>query len=67
MIYTTVQGDILDSVVSRFYGETRGYVEKVLAANRHLAEAGEIYEAGIKIKLPDITEQTEVKEISIWD
>lgn len=67
MIYTTVQGDVLDSIVHRFYGKTRGYVEKVLEANRHLADLGDVYDADIKIKLPDISEQTEVKEISIWD
>ncbi|MFK7827942.1 MAG: tail protein X [Oligoflexales bacterium] len=66
--YITKDQDTLDEVVFRYYGETKGYLEKVLAENRHLAGKGDFYKAGIIIKLPDIDVPKKTKKtLSLWD
>ena len=53
MTYTTRQDDMLDDIVSRYYGETaNGLVEKVLEANSGLAAYGPVLPAGLEITLP---------------
>lgn len=53
-IYTTKQNDVIDDVVSRFYGDTKnGIVELVLEANRGLADLGPVLPAGVVVTLPD--------------
>ena len=67
MTYVTKQGDVLDEIVFKYYGRTSGYVEMVLAENRHLAELGPVYKADVAIVLPTITANAEIKtEITIW-
>lgn len=68
MIYETIQGEMLDEIVFRYYGKADGYVEKVLEANRHLADLGPIYEAGVNIHLPEIkSEREKPLPITLWD
>ena len=67
MIYSTKDGDVLDEIVFRYYGKTAGYVERVLAANRHLADRGAIYPADVQIVLPDIRTENVTAEVTIWD
>jgi phage tail protein X len=52
--YITKDGDVLDSICWKYYGKTSGMLEKVLEANRHLAELGAIFSASVKIILPDL-------------
>lgn len=53
MTYITKQGDILDDVVARYYGDTSNrVVELVLEANRGLADHGPILPPNIEIELP---------------
>lgn len=66
MIYTTIEGDLLDYICWKYYGKTSNYVEKVLAANPHLAEYGAILPAGIKIFLPVINELKSSQKIKLW-
>lgn len=66
MIYTTIEGDMLDYICWKYYGKTSNYVEKVLAANTHLAEYGTILPAGIKIFLPVIDEPKSLQKIKLW-
>lgn len=52
--YLSKQGDVLDDIVFRFYGDTiGGIVEQVLEANQGLAELGPVITEGITINLPD--------------
>lgn len=52
--YQTRTGDVLDDVVSRYYGrQDNGLVELVLEANRGLADNGPTLPAGLTITLPD--------------
>ena len=64
--YTTKDGDVLDEICWKYYGSTSGTVEKVLEANRHLAELGSIFAAGIKIILPDLAQEEETESVKLW-
>ena len=64
--YVTKDGDVLDAICWKYYGSTTGVVEKVLEANRHLAELGSIFAAGVKIILPDLTLGTEAESVKLW-
>ncbi len=64
--YTTKDGDVLDAICWKYYGNTTGVVEKVLQANRHLAELGAIFSAGVKIVLPDLAQEEETESVKLW-
>ena len=64
--YVTKDGDVLDAICWKYYGSTTGMVEKVLEANRHLAELGSIFAAGVKIILPDLTQEEETESVKLW-
>lgn len=64
--YITKDGDVLDAICFKYYGSTSGVVEKVLEANRHLAELGAIFAAGTKIVLPDLTPEEETESVKLW-
>lgn len=64
--YVTKDGDVLDAICWKYYGSTTGIVEKVLEANRHLAELGAIFSAGVKIILPDLTLAEEAESVKLW-
>ncbi len=64
--YITKDGDVLDAICWKYYGSTSGTVEKVLEANRHLAELGSIFAAGVKIILPDLTQEEETESVKLW-
>jgi len=64
--YVTKDGDVLDTICWKYYGSTTGVVEKVLEANRHLAELGSIFAAGVKIILPDLTQEEETESVKLW-
>ncbi len=64
--YITKDGDVLDLICWKYYGSTSGTVEKVLEANRHLANLDAVFAAGIKIILPDLTKTEEEKSIKLW-
>ena len=64
--YITKDGDVLDFICWKYYGKTSGVLEKVLEANRHLAELGSIFTAGVKIILPDLTQEEETESVKLW-
>ncbi len=64
--YVTKDGDVLDAICWKYYGNTSGTVEKVLEANRHLAELGSIFAAGVKIVLPDLSQEEETESVKLW-
>ena len=64
--YVTKDGDVLDAICWKYYGSTTGVVEKVLEANRHLAELGSIFAASVKIILPDLTLAEETESVKLW-
>lgn len=69
MIYTTIDGDVLDAICYRTYGTTSNQiVEAVLNANHGLADKGIIFSAGAQITLPDLeVNNSDVGSLSLWD
>ncbi|MGQ3670793.1 tail protein X [Xanthobacter sp. TB0136] len=63
----TGQGDMVDTICRRTYGDESGYVEAVLAANPGLAAKGPILPMGTVVVLPDIEASTEVQVVKLWD
>ena len=66
IIYTTKDGDILDQICQNYYGQTSKIVEQVIEANPHIVELEPVFEAGIKITLPDIIQQKESEIVKLW-
>lgn len=67
-IYRSSDGDVLDAICLRFYGNASGYLEAVLAANPGLAEQGPQLPADLSITLPDVPSLSSAKKtIRLWD
>lgn len=66
IIYTTSDGDVLDAICNKYYGATSGIIEQVIEANRHLELEADIFTAGTKITLPEITQSKEVQIVKLW-
>ncbi len=65
--HASVQGDTVDLVCARAYGDESGFVETVLEANPGLAGIGPILPIGTPIFLPDLTKPAELTLITLWD
>ncbi|MGI9278208.1 MAG: tail protein X [Endozoicomonas sp.] len=59
--YTTKDGDMLDAICYRHYGNLNGTVERVLNANPGLCEKPLVMPAGIVIDLP-VLDSAEVND-----
>ena len=66
IIYTTRDGDVLDQICQNYYGSTAKIIEQVLEANPHLVELEAVFDAGVKITLPEITIQKESEIVKLW-
>lgn len=65
--YRAEEGDTLDFICWRFYGQQSGAVELVLNANPGLASLGPVLPVNTTITLPDIPKPaTEVQPIRLW-
>lgn len=66
-LYRTSQGDTLDWICWKFYGQQSGAVELVLDANPSLGDRGPIYDAGLEITLPELVQPpSEVQPLRLW-
>lgn len=66
LIYTTKDGDVLDAILTRQYGEGVKVMQEVLLANPGLALLGSVYRSGVKIILPEIRRENIVPTIRPW-
>ena len=67
-IHTTTQGEMLDAICSRNYGDESGYVETVLEANPGLAALPVPLPMGTVVTLPDIPKASKtVPVVGLWD
>lgn len=64
--YTSVQGDMADSICRQVYGEESEFVEAVLRANPGLADHL-ILPVGTVVLLPELQKPAELPTISYWD
>lgn len=67
-IYTTIQGEMLDAVCRKVYGDESGYVEQVMEANPGLAGLPHRLPIGTRIHLPDLSRTDDSQSVvSLWD
>lgn len=65
--YTSLQGDTLDLICWRYYGQQSGAVEAVLDANPGLADLGDVIPLGTPITMPELAAPaTELQPIRLW-
>ncbi len=60
-----LQNDTLDLICWRFYRETSGVTEQVLAANPHLDLSNPIIPMGTRVYLPSV-KPAQKETISLW-
>lgn len=66
--YLTSQGDMLDEICWRYYGQQSGAIEAVLEANPGLSDLGEVLPVNVSIILPDLVEaEADEQPIRLWD
>ncbi|QND86497.1 Phage tail protein [Chromobacterium vaccinii] len=65
----SLQGDSVDAIAHRVYGQTRGVVELLLQSNRGLAAHGPILPVGTVVQLPDLPADPAPAKtfINLWD
>lgn len=64
---TSIQGDTVDMICRRVYGDESGFVEQVLLENRGLAGLGPILPIGTVVTLPEIAKPADLPTVSLWD
>lgn len=62
-IYTTVQGDMWDSIAYNFYGDVK-YIGLLLQNNSDLLEIY-VFSAGTKVYIPELPEEDE-EDVPEW-
>lgn len=68
MRYRTKDGDMLDAICWKYYGQQAGAVEIVLEANPGLADVGAVLSAGILIELPELPKPNQIiNTVRLWD
>jgi phage tail protein X len=64
-IYTSTDGQMIDEIVYKYYGNLNGTLEAVLLANPELSKETIPLPAGVKIYLPEVQKQS--KQINkLW-
>ncbi|WP_247996809.1 tail protein X [Brucella tritici] len=67
-VYTTIQGEMVDAICRKIYGDESGYVEQVLEANPGLAALPHRLPVGTRIALPDIDVASDSQSVvALWD
>ncbi|WGL96665.1 tail protein X [Arsenophonus nasoniae] len=67
MTIYAIEGDTVDAICWRFYGQTAGHVERVLKGNPGLADLGAILPAGTVIQLAETTVTPTQPQLQLWD
>lgn len=64
--YTSVQGDMVDAICRRVYGDESEFVEAVLKANSGLADHL-VLPIGTVVNLPELQKPADLQTVSLWD
>ncbi len=64
--YVTNDGDTLDLIAFRFFGDSRHFID-IIQANYGLADQPDILPAGIIIDIPDAINLKTKQTITLWD
>ena len=66
--YLTKDGDTIDEIAYRYYGNTKNQVvERILEANFRLADYAPILPTGVLIELPEVQPLIVKKQVKLWD
>ena len=66
--YSTKDGDTLDEIAYRYYGNTSNkVVESIIEANFGITDYPAILPASVLIELPEVTQSTEKQKVKLWD
>lgn len=66
--YSTKDGDTLDEIAYKYYGNTNNkVVENIIGANFGITNHGPILPAGILIELPELKRSVEKQRVKLWD
>jgi len=65
-VYQTVDGDVLDLIVWRHYGNKPGALEHVLEANAVLRKQPALLVPGTLVTLPDYTPPAAPTTVRLW-
>lgn len=63
----SLQGDTVDLICYRHYGQTREVTERVYDANPGLCELGPVLPMGTKVLLPEVAPKPERDIVQLWD
>jgi phage tail protein X len=61
------QGETVDAVCWRYYGQTRALVEQVYALNPTLAGHGPVLPHGTALTLPDAAAAPVTESVKLWE
>lgn len=61
------QGDTIDMICRRYYGETAEITERVYRANPGLCELGPVLPIGTAVRLPDVEPKRQRASVQLWD
>ena len=66
--YLTSDGDTVDYICWKYYGQQSGAVELVLEANPGLADLGVVLPANTPVNLPELPDPAaEAQPLRLWD
>jgi len=63
------QGDTVDLICARYFGQTQGVVEALLDSNKGIAGRGPVLPMGTKVNLPspDMLVPSKPETVNLWD
>lgn len=65
--YRTKEGDVLDAICAKYYGNEHGTTEAVLQANPNLCKLPVLLPAGLVITLPELQHTETTQTVNLWD
>lgn len=65
--YVTIEGDVLDAIIFRIYGQGPDALSVVMDANPHIRALPVHLPVGTRIHLPVLPEATPAKRVRLWD
>ena len=65
--YKTVDGDVLDAIIYKYYERHTEALQAVLDANPHLRSQPPVLPAGLEIIMPELPAETPSGRVNLWD
>lgn len=65
--YVTIEGDVLDAIIFRIYGQGPDALSAVMDANPHIRDLPVHLPVGTRIQLPVLRAAAPAKRIRLWD